>query len=61
MRISGLPGKVYVPEEEPACAKKHDCRDCFACQRCGDDRCSLCLTQKACVPPAPLKPPQKRE
>jgi len=44
VRIPGLSGKLYVPEPCPAAAKKHPCRDCFGCQRCSDDRCSLCRT-----------------
>lgn len=40
----GLNGKVYVPEKLPG-QKKHDCKACFSCQACGDDRCSLCLNQ----------------
>lgn len=41
-RVPGLSGKLYVPEPCPAGSKKHSCRDCFACQHCSDDRCSLC-------------------
>lgn len=42
----GLKGKVYVPEEKPGKNKKHACRDCFSCQMCGDNRCSLCKDSK---------------
>jgi hypothetical protein len=42
VKISGLKGKIYVPEERPGCKKKHDCKDCFSCQMCSDDRCNLC-------------------
>jgi hypothetical protein len=42
IRVKGLSGKVYVPEVWPAAFKKHPCRDCFDCQCCSDDRCSLC-------------------
>jgi hypothetical protein len=38
----GLNGKIYVPEHCPG-RKKHNCRNCYACQVCSDDRCSLCL------------------
>jgi len=44
VRVPGLRGKVYVPEPCSAASKKHPCRDCFGCQRCSDDRCSLCRT-----------------
>jgi len=27
-------------------AKKHPCPDCVYCQRCSNDRCSLCLNHK---------------
>lgn len=40
--IPGLIGRVYVPEVHKDAHKKHDCKDCFCCQICGDDRCSLC-------------------
>ena len=42
IKIPGLSGKVYVPECCSASNKKHPCRDCFGCQQCSDDRCSLC-------------------
>ena len=42
VRVPGLSGKVYVPEPCPAASKKHPCRDCFGCQQCSDERCSLC-------------------
>lgn len=37
----GLNGKVYVPVQHPG-QRKHDCRNCYSCQVCSDDRCSLC-------------------
>ena len=40
----GLNGKVYVPEQLPG-QKKHNCKACFSCQVCSDDRCNLCLEQ----------------
>lgn len=40
--VPGLSGKVYVPEPCAAASKKHPCRDCFGCQQCSEDRCSLC-------------------
>jgi len=40
--IPGLPGKIYIPEQDPDAPKKHDCPDCFSCQMCSDDRCRIC-------------------
>lgn len=45
VEIPGLTGKVYVPEHRPTELKKHDCRDCFSCQMCGDDRCAACRSE----------------
>jgi hypothetical protein len=39
--VKGLKGKVYVPERCPE-PKKHSCPDCFACQWCSDERCTMC-------------------
>lgn len=44
--VTGLKGKVYVPQESPESPKKHPCKDCFACQHCSDDRCRVCLQNK---------------
>lgn len=44
--ISGLRGKVHVPQAPECCAKKHSCKDCFSCQNCSDDRCRVCLSQR---------------
>jgi len=43
----GLTGKIYMPEESPGLVKKHDCKNCFACQACGNDRCRLCFSLKS--------------
>jgi len=42
VKIPGLAGKLYVPDKKPKTEKKHACKDCFACQDCGDDRCQVC-------------------
>ncbi len=42
VRMPGLTGKVYVPEEQTREEKKHNCKDCYSCQMCSDDRCQLC-------------------
>ncbi|MGA2914927.1 MAG: hypothetical protein ABSE89_02780 [Sedimentisphaerales bacterium] len=44
-RIRGLPGLIYVPDGRGP--KKHNCKDCFFCQMCSDERCSLCLKTKS--------------
>ena len=45
IRIKGLPGKFYVPDSTGP--KKHNCKDCFFCQMCSDQRCVSCLKQKS--------------
>jgi hypothetical protein len=53
IKVPGLGGKIYVPEPCSAASKKHPCQDCFECQQCSDDRCSLCrsepMTAAACA------------
>ena len=41
VKVTGLRGKVYVPEASPK--KKNPCKDCFSCQWCCDNRCEVCL------------------
>jgi len=48
IRVPGLTGKVYVPQQYDRSAKKHPCKDCFSCQHCSDDRCRLCLSRRTC-------------
>ena len=48
IRIPGVVGKVHVPDQ--AGPKKHNCKDCFFCQWCGDERCRTCLKQKGKTP-----------
>ncbi|MFO8112834.1 MAG: hypothetical protein R6T92_10035 [Desulfosalsimonadaceae bacterium] len=54
VKMPGLKGMIYVPEADDAAKKKHACKDCFSCQMCGDNRCSVCLGQTptpcACPP-----------
>jgi len=45
INVPGLAGKLYVPDGRPPGSKKHPCRDCFGCQQCSDDRCSLCRSE----------------
>jgi hypothetical protein len=48
IRLPGVTGKVFVPEDSAMRPRKHDCSDCYSCQLCSDDRCSLCRAQKSC-------------
>lgn len=45
-RKPGLTGKVYIPKENVLVVKKYDCKGCYSCQLCGDDRCALCRPQQ---------------
>jgi len=47
VKMPGVIGKVYVPEPIPGQAQKHPCPDCFACQQCSDDRCTVCRSEAA--------------
>jgi len=47
VRVTGLNGKIYRPAGQSD-KKKFPCKDCFACQGCGDDRCNVCRQQKGC-------------
>ena len=42
IRMPGLPGKVYVPEDDGHAPKKHPCKTCHACQWCDENRCRVC-------------------
>ena len=42
IRMKDVEGLVFVPEDTGA-AKKHPCADCYHCQWCSDNRCTLCL------------------
>jgi hypothetical protein len=44
-RIKDWEGKLYIPDVLHA-EKKHACPDCFACQCCSAERCSLCKGKK---------------
>lgn len=46
VKMPGLKGKVYVPEDQSVAMKKHPCKGCFSCQMCTDTRCSVCLQGK---------------
>ena len=40
--ITGVSGKLFVPEKSNRLPCKHSCPDCFSCQLCSDDRCHHC-------------------
>jgi hypothetical protein len=44
--VSGLEGKVYVPDDTRT-QKKHPCTGCFSCQWCDENRCQVCRHQGA--------------
>lgn len=48
IEIPGIRGKIYVPDEKPGHTKKHDCKDCYSCQMCSDNKCQLCLQKDSC-------------
>jgi hypothetical protein len=48
----GGKGLIFVPPVEDF-AKKHDCRDCFYCQQCSDDRCLVCRAGCGCASSRP--------
>ncbi|MDP6630600.1 MAG: hypothetical protein QGH42_10295 [Kiritimatiellia bacterium] len=52
VKMRGLDGLVWQPDPQPACERKHNCRDCFSCQMCSDTRCAQCLNQKSGACPA---------
>jgi len=43
IKVPGLKGTVFVPEDKSGSGKKNNCKDCFLCQMCSNDRCSICL------------------
>ena len=50
VEMPGIVGLVYVPDEEDAASKKHNCPDCFHCQWCSDARCAECRREKKSLP-----------
>ena len=45
--VPGGIGRIYVPGSHAEALKKHDCKDCFFCQWCAEERCRLCR-KKSC-------------
>ena len=46
VKLPGLQGKLYIPEKQNNCKKKHPCKDCYSCDYCSDDRCRVCRCSK---------------
>ena len=46
VRKPGVTGKVWVPEPSSSLPKRYPCPDCFVCQQCSEERCSLCRSQR---------------
>jgi len=42
IRIPGVTGKIYVPEDAGQLPKKHPCPTCHRCQWCDENRCRVC-------------------
>ena len=42
IRMPGVTGNVYVPEDAGQQPRKHPCPTCFACQWCDENRCQVC-------------------
>ena len=58
IKIEGFTGNIYVPEINPG-KKKHQCRDCYSCQFCSDERCELCLRKKSRKKNSDFSPSEK--
>jgi len=43
--LPDIKGKFYVLEQDALSLKKNPCGNCFSCQMCSDDRCSICLSK----------------
>jgi len=46
IEFPGKMGLFYVNDPIPESKKKHNCRDCYSCKWCSDERCQCCLTLK---------------
>jgi hypothetical protein len=42
IRIPGVTGKIYEPEDAGQLPKKHPCPTCHRCQWCDENRCRVC-------------------
>jgi len=45
VKIKDFNGIMFIPEDTGR-PKKHSCADCFSCNFCSDERCTLCLKGK---------------
>ena len=46
VKIPGIKGKIYEPDNRSDSKKKHDCQDCYSCQMCSDTRCDVCRPEQ---------------
>jgi hypothetical protein len=42
INIAGFEAKIFIPDDVPG-IRKHNCKDCYICQMCSDERCKACL------------------
>lgn len=54
--ITGIQGKLYIPEEFPESMRKHLCQDCAVCMLCNDEKCAMCRDQQCCEGKAITQP-----
>lgn len=46
IKVSGLAGNVYLPDDAGQNPKKHPCGACFSCQWCDENRCRVCRNDR---------------
>jgi len=49
IKLPGIEGLVYEPKSPSQNKRKHNCRDCYYCQMCSDERCELCKKERCCL------------
>jgi 4-amino-4-deoxychorismate lyase len=47
IRKKGIPGLIYVPDQHSQKTNKNNCKDCFCCRYCSDEKCDGCMRNKA--------------
>ena len=45
--VPGGIGRIYVAGSRAGAPKKHNCKDCFFCQWCAEERCRLCRKKES--------------
>lgn len=43
IKMPGIEGLVYEPQQQPSIDRKHNCQDCYFCQNCSDVKCTVCM------------------